>query len=131
MQEKLRYSDLTPFQQKVITNGCGASNSLFNPPEFKFKASCNQHDFYYWRGGNEDDRKLADKQFYDAMVEDSKLCSNIFSKTTHLITAKIYYVSVSLFGKKHFYYTDKPRGMKEVLELVELERIRIKGDRKS
>jgi len=100
----LRYKDLTPEQRKQICNGCGTKGGLIKVPNFIFKASCNQHDFYYWRGGSERDRKIADKAFYKAMREDIKSVKWNLKPYYH-IWAFGYYRAVRFFGKKYFNYT--------------------------
>ena len=100
---KLKYSDLTEEQKEVICNGCGGKSGWLNPPEFLFSASCNQHDFYYWRGGTESDRLEADKAFYEAMLSDIQN-SVWYKRLSYKLIAYAYYKSVRLFGKKFFYY---------------------------
>ena len=51
----LKYRDLTEEQKKFVCNGCGGKSGWINPPEFLFNASCNHHDFLYWRGCTEAD----------------------------------------------------------------------------
>lgn len=106
----LKYSDLTPQQKEEITNGCGSKGGWIKPPNFIFKASCNQHDFYYWRGCKEADRKKADKSFYRYMKIDIKERDyNLLKKVWYYSWAWSYYVAVRLFGKKAFYYSDEMR----------------------
>ena len=100
---KLRYSDLTDEQKEIICNGCGGKSGWLNPPEFLFNASCNQHDFYYWRGGTESDRLEADKAFYEAMLVDVQN-SAWYKRLYYKLIAYTYYKSVRLFGKKFFEY---------------------------
>ena len=99
---KLKYSSLTELQKSKITNGCGGKGMGFTPPQFFFKASCNQHDFYYWRGGSSTDRKIADRFFLNAMWEDANRASNIFSLLWNKTAAVTYYLLVRLGGKKYF-----------------------------
>ena len=94
----IKYSQLTDKQKKAICNGCGGKGGWVKPPNFLFKASCNQHDFYYWRGGSEEDRLKADDSFYEAMLVDVS-CS-VWYKTV----AYIYYIAVRLCGSKYFNY---------------------------
>lgn len=65
-----KYSSLTHEQKKHICNGCGGKGGWIKPPKFIFHASCDQHDFYYWRGCSEDDRLLADISFHKWMKID-------------------------------------------------------------
>jgi len=98
----LKYSQLTDKQKSEITNGCGGKGMGFTPPQFFFKASCNHHDFYYWRGGENKDRKYADKSFLDAMLEDAERASNWFSNIWNRTAAYAYYFAVRISGKKYF-----------------------------
>lgn len=97
----LSYSELTDKQKSLVCNGCGGKGGLVKPPNFLFKASCNQHDFYYWRGGTEEDRLKADKAFYEAMLVD---VSNAewYNKVQYKAIAYIYYKAVRRFGAKYF-----------------------------
>ena len=101
----LRYRDLTDWQKKEIVNGCGGKGGWLRPPDFLFKASCNQHDFYYWRGGNSSDKKTADKAFYKFMKKD---CDDAkwYNRVLHYKTAWTYYMAVKLFGKSYFGFGD-------------------------
>lgn len=99
----LRYSELTVADKVNICNGCGGKGGWFNPPEFLFHASCNQHDFYYWRGGKEEDRLKADKAFYQFMKEDASEAS-WYDKPLHYVMAFIYYKAVRISGKRFFHY---------------------------
>ena len=98
----LRYSKLTDRQKDIITNGCGGKGMGFKPPQFFFKASCNHHDFYYWRGGTEADRKHADSMFFLAMREDADRGNNIFAVTGNKLAAIFYYLAVRIGGRKYF-----------------------------
>ena len=102
-EQLLRYSELSTEDKVYICNGCGGKGGWFNPPEFLFHASCNQHDFYYWRGGTEDDRLIADKAFYTFMKEDASEAS-WYDKPLHYIMAYVYYKAVRFSGKKFFNY---------------------------
>lgn len=103
----LHYSDLTTKQKEMIGNGCGAKGFLIKIPNFLFLASCNQHDFYYWRGGLEDDRKYADDKFYELMKQDAGW--NVFYQSW----AFIYWFFVRRFGRIFFSYGD----MKDITDL--------------
>ena len=101
---KLRYRDLTLEQIKTICNGCGGKGGFIDPPEFLFHASCNQHDFYYWRGGTEKDRLEADKAFYRYMQLDAIRPKSKYMILKYKLIAYIYYKAVRLAGKKFFNY---------------------------
>lgn len=99
----IHYSELNDNQKKAICNGCGGKGGWITPPQFIFKASCNQHDFYSWRGGKEEDRAKADKEFYQAMLEDIK-SQPLIKKPYYHLWAFTYYKAVRIFGKKYFNY---------------------------
>lgn len=111
----LRYSDLTQEQINSIANGCGGKGSLIPVPNFLFKASCNQHDFYYWRGGDESDREAADDAFYKYMcidIEDN--AKGLVEKLWYHAWALLYYLAVRQFGDKYFYYSTSMRTLKDI-----------------
>lgn len=115
----LKYKELNSHQKKFVANGCGGKGGLINPPEFLFHASCNHHDFLYWRGCTEEDRKKADDEFYELMKNDISR-TNWYLKPHYHIWAYTYYKSVRLIGKKFFYYAEKQKTMKDlILEIRE------------
>jgi hypothetical protein len=122
MKNKLRYHELTPFQKKHIANGCGGKGGFIKPPDFIFKASCNQHDFYYWRGHNEADREKADKEFYKMMKEDIAKVSSYLKKAHYHIWAYAYYKAVRFGGKKYFYYAPVQKNMKDLVLEIKIKR---------
>ena len=99
----LKYRDLTPEQKAKICNGCGGKGGFIKPPQFLFRASCNQHDFYYWRGGTELDRKKADDAFYRFMKMDAN-SAEWYRVVFYRMIAFSYYRAVRAFGKKYFSY---------------------------
>lgn len=101
----IHYSALTEIQKNLICNGCGGKGGWINPPEFLFHASCNQHDFYYWRGGSESDRLKADNAFYEAMKIDVNRAV-WYKRAYYRMIAYVYYRSVRLVGKKYFNYDE-------------------------
>jgi hypothetical protein len=111
--EKLKYKDLTPEEKRKICNGCGGKGGKINPPEFKFNASCNHHDFNYWRGHTESDRRKADKEFYKAMKGDARKLP-WYRRSIHFSLAYIYYKAVRISGKKFFYYGPKYRDRSDI-----------------
>ena len=110
----LKYSDLTKAQKEFICNGCGGKGAWIKVPNFIFKASCNHHDFYYWRGKDEADRKKADKAFYKFMrIDISEV--NSLKKPYYHVWALSYYLAVRLFGRKFFNYSDKYKTIKGLI----------------
>lgn len=125
---ELHFHHLTPFEVKCICNGCGGKGGKIDPPEFLFNASCNQHDFYYWRGGNESDRLKADIMFYNEMKADAKDETKLVKRLLYIAMAFVYYRAVRRAGKKFFNYTDKPMTREDLTLYIKEERTKlIKG----
>ena len=121
-QFELHFRHLTVFEAKCICNGCGGKGGKINPPEFLFNASCNQHDFYYWRGGNEIDRYKADRMFFDKMKNDTKLSTNPLKRMFYLTMAYIYFKAVRKKGKSFFNYTNSPKNKDDLIQYIKEER---------
>jgi hypothetical protein len=66
------------------------------------EASCNIHDFSYWKGGTEENRKKADIGFFKAIISDIDKYDAGTIKYT--IYALIFYYAVKLGGKSYFNY---------------------------
>lgn len=103
MTTRLKWGDLTALQIAEICNGCGRKGGFVPVPDFFFTASCNHHDFKYWRGCNgtwkekRADRKRADIQFLAAMMEDVNRLP--FDQQAHFHDiAYTYYRAVRWFG---------------------------------
>jgi len=104
----LKYKQLNSSQKKSICNGCGGKGSFIKVPNFLFEASCNHHDFKYWLGCTENDRKKADNSFYEWMKVD---ISNAkwYKKPYYHVWAFTYYLAVRAFGSKFFHYSKSQR----------------------
>ena len=107
----MKYKDLTPNQKRIICNGCGGKGSKVPVPEFLFHASCNHHDFEYWRGCTKEDRRKADVNFYREMLRDAKGASWI-KQPYYKLWAWIYFRAVRMFGGKFFHYSMAQRDEK-------------------
>ena len=116
----LRWDDLDAVDKGLICNGCGAKGGWIKPPKSQFEASCDHHDFGYWKGGTEKDRKICDVKFLQAMMKDA-LYLSWWERPVHMIVAIVYYIAVRLCGKKAFHY-GKRKGLKALSEMHE-ERI--------
>lgn len=110
----LKYSDLTLLQKQHICNGCGGKGGWIKPPNFIFKASCNHHDFKFWRGCTKADFKKANKDFYTWMKEDIKNIKKWYKRIYYHIWAFSYYEAVNIGGKKYFYFADKPKTLEDL-----------------
>lgn len=72
-------------------------------PNWLFKASCDHHDFNYWLGHTEEDRRRADWQFYRAMIEDANRAS-WWRRPFARARAWVYYRAVRWWAAGFFYY---------------------------
>ena len=109
MNLRVRYIDLTPQEKAVICNGCGPKGGIIPVPEFRFTASCLHHDFNYWLGCKEIQRKKADLQFYKEMVKDANRANTANARRRHRRLARIYYLAVRLCGRFCFHYANEQR----------------------
>lgn len=115
---ELTYEDFKILKKYWIINGCGGSTRGFLQkiilkiltPVF-FEASCDLHDFGYWKGGDETRRAECDRKFYEAMLRDIEKVrsaeSGFFKKffiSFYFVLASLYYFAVRLGGKKYFNY---------------------------
>jgi len=101
--EKLKWRHLTPEQRRAVSNGCGGKGSWVPVPDFLFTASCNIHDFHYWRGGDEADRLKADFEFYQAMLVDAADAS-WWRRGWDRGLAWLYYRAVRAWAQDYFHY---------------------------
>ena len=108
-EKPVKLEDLTQSQINQFCNGCGGKGGWIKPPHrIFFKASCNHHDYGYFKGCNRQHRKRADKKLYDAMMEDCRTLpedQEIMYKPWCLL----YYLAVRIMGWKFFYYADRQR----------------------
>ncbi len=116
----LKYSDLTKHQKAFITNGCGGKGGYINPPNFIFKASCNHHDFLFWRGHTKKDFIQANKDFYRWMKIDIKeLKSRWHKKAYYHIWAFTYFSAVNIAGTKYFYFGERMKTLEDLEKEIE------------
>jgi len=103
------YEDLTVAQKEAICNGCGGKGSWVKPPHrIFFKASCNHHDYGYYKGCTEKDRLAADQKLYKRMQEDC-IGLPMFKKIQYKPWCWLYYRAIRMMGGSFFYYADKQR----------------------
>lgn len=106
---KIPYELLTPEQKAEICNGCGGKGGKVKPPKrIFFKASCNHHDYGYWCGCTEAERKKNDEGLKKAMQDD---CSKLpfWKKPFYYPWCYLYYRAVRVGGKKFFYWGKQKR----------------------
>jgi len=103
-----KYEDLTPQQKSFICNGCGKKGGKLKAPDWFMLADCNHHDYGYYRGHTEEDRKKCDETFLKEMKKDVSR-SPFYLKPARWSAAYAYYWAVRWFGKSAFYFAEKPR----------------------
>lgn len=87
----------------------GAPLKWVRLPQFCFKEDCCFHDFLYELGGSEEDRKLADEQFFGDMLWRINRGKPWWQLPGHYVTAWVYYRAVRFFGKRFFRYRELPK----------------------
>lgn len=92
-----------------MSNGCGCSKGLlkyFKPPYAKtFYVPCCMHDDDYDKGGNEQDRKAADRCLFSRMTKLSlRQNTNPWKIVWLVLIALLYYISIRIFGRFYFNY---------------------------
>jgi hypothetical protein len=130
---RLSWSDLSLPDRRLFADGCGRKGGPLNVPDFIFTARCDQHDFYYWRGGTYEDRARADRNFLKAMLADAYELScgfctdpgcpyqritgvprenlryrySFLRRNWYALVALTYYAGVRLFGVGFFHYGEQ------------------------
>jgi len=96
---KVRYSQLTDDEKKIVCNGCGTKLTYKIIPDLFFEADCNQHDFYYKRGGDAFDRMEADVMFYAHMLKSiNDKYAHWYQKIFAFSIATVYFIVVRVLG---------------------------------
>jgi phospholipase A2-like protein len=113
----LKWRNLYYSERAALTNGCGGKGGWFDPPDYCFKASCDQHDFNYWLGGDESDRQKADRQFLAAMLEDVRACP-WWARPHCYLAAWRYYLAVRWFGASYFNFRQTPPTWEDVEQVL-------------
>ena len=119
----LKFKGLTQLERNILCNGCGGKGGWFNPPDYCFRASCDHHDFSYWLGGGDAQRKRADEGFLRAMLWDATYKPGGGQRSWWRRywlkgAAWRYYWAVRLFGKSHFNYRDGRNSWAELERLM-------------
>jgi hypothetical protein len=96
---KVKWTDLTESEQSMFKSQCGPKRFMlrFHP----LPVSCRQHDFYYTRGGDENDRKYADVEFFSRCAHNA--CHSEFPFIS-IVLALVAYIMVRVFGWMFFNY---------------------------
>lgn len=107
----LELEDLTKEQydyfKKHIYNGVGSREFPINPHDLIFKKAAEKHDFYYWRGGDDSYRVLADKEYLKDSLIAVKLQPKWKQPFYHSV-AYVYYGFLVALGRFAFEYSDEP-----------------------
>lgn len=119
MNEPIRWEDLQNWQRIALTNGCGGKGFPIPVPKFRFTASCDRHDFGYWRGGTASDRKAVDRGFLRAMLVDANR-GTWWRKVWYRAWARTYYTAVRCFGGRFFHYREAPATRADLDSLLHL-----------
>lgn len=140
----IQFSDLTEEQINIVWNGVGSKHFIVNPHDLVFSEPSKKHDFLYYKGGTEEDRKRADNIYY---LESKEIVDSFLSKVMdpsevswrkfHLkiirylttfsqgryflwasltVINNIYCFFLSKLGKYSFEYSEKPRETWEEIE---------------
>lgn len=108
-EEPVRFRDLTSEERAQVCDGCGAKANGKLIPDWCFTASCDHHDFNYWRGCTESDRKDADQGLYEAMRFDAARLA-WWKRPLAYFSAWLYYRAVRDYGASYFHYAAHRRG---------------------
>ena len=106
--QKVKFEDVPEDIKDLISNGCGAADSFFVPPHaIFFETCCAHHDYGYWVGGTETDRKRCDIKLREAMIKD---CNNLpwYKQLRYRPWCEFYYWGVRVSGSSSFRF-DIPR----------------------
>jgi len=98
------YWELEVNQKRKICNGCGAKGSKLNflIPQGVFTEACNIHDYMYYTGKTDEDKKVADRVFINNLNRIVK-ASNPLLRPIRKAMARAYYEAVSKFGYEAFW----------------------------
>ena len=120
------YEDLNTEEKKYLCNGAGRKGFWgWIVPEFVFTEPSNRHDFKYWQGGSEEDRKIADREYLNQLLDTAEYRKNgkkrsLLSRMFLRRMAFIYYTAVTECGGSRslggFYYTEKKRSRVDLLK---------------
>lgn len=125
----INYEKLTDEQKKFfdkwVWNGVGSNSYVIDPPDLIFKYPSKVHDLFFFAGGNDERRKLADKDFLKRCLEVSKKKKLWIKRYYFIGISYIYYVALVLLSKKAWEYYDQPaETWEEVIERVKAYYIR-------
>ena len=101
------YFDLSDWEKENVLNGCGSKNSKFIPDNILglcINEACLFHDYMYYVGTTDKDKREADKVFLNNILWwVDEYSRNFFLRWGRRFIAKIYYYVVKVFGEKAFF----------------------------
>lgn len=117
----LEFDNLTKLQKEFflefIWNGVG-SREFAKPPQLIFANASVYHDFAYFRGGNESDRKIADKDFFHRSHSSTRK-QHTYTRPFYYVMSYVYFYGLKKIGGKAWEYYDAPaQNWKEFLDHV-------------
>jgi hypothetical protein len=99
-----------------VCNGCGGKGGWFKPIHWwNISEDCDAHDFAYFCGGTNKDRKIADKLLRKAILS---RCANapLYKRWYYKIQAWLYYEAVRAFGAKYFTKRAQPLSLYSAID---------------
>lgn len=100
-----KYHNISPELKAFVCNGAGAKDGIKVPSSMyglNLIEAFNIHDFDYWMGVNDDDKRMADRRM---LVNTVIMIVNKggWLMAPRLYRAMTYFIAVAKFGKKAFY----------------------------
>lgn len=124
-----KYEDLTAYEKKYLCNGAGRKGwQGWIVPEFVFTEPSNKHDFRYWQGCTEADRKFADREYLFGLLDRAEYRKNLEKRFILMRIflrrmAFIYYTAVTECGGSRslggFHYDDFKRTKIDLIHEME------------
>lgn len=129
MSEYLEFDDLTDEQIAYVWNGVGSDHVPIDPHDLIFKGPSKKHDFLYWLGGDDDDRRQADIEFYwDCKIECYKYRS--LPRLFFLCALLVYCAFLFPIGRFAFEYKPKCKTWDEMKDRIDASRASIVSKKK-
>lgn len=122
------WNQLTVEEIQLLTNGCGSLERGFPTPDFGFTDPCRRHDFDYFIGGSEIDRRTSNLLMLYGMlliIDKKKWWVTRFCME---VVAYLYFHITEELGDNFYYYTDTPRGWPEIEEGIRRVRMGLSRD---
>lgn len=130
----LAFEDLTADQINYFWNGVGSDHFLFNPPDLIFKEASKKHDFLFWMGGSEDERKAADSEFYYTCWRATLKNHLQILRPFYFSASWLYYHCLKLFSKTAWEYCteeEKPKTWEDLKARIDRRRLEIELETQS